>query len=63
MSKDWYTSKTLWANTIGIAAIVAQMQFGFVVDAGTQASLLLLVNMLLRVITKDQIVWSKGNQE
>ncbi len=59
MTKDWYTSKTLWVNTLGIAAIIAQGQFGYVIDPAAQASLLLLINMLLRMITKEQIVWKK----
>ena len=57
MSKTWYTSKTLWANVIGIGVIVAQSQYGYVVDAGMQATLLLMANIALRKITKEEIVW------
>lgn len=61
MSKDWYKSKTLWVNVIGIGVMVAQTQYGFVVDAGTQATLLALINIVLRKITKEEIVWTKAD--
>lgn len=59
MSKTWYTSKTLWANVIGIGVIAVQSQYGYVVDAGTQVTLLALINIALRKITKEEIVWTK----
>ena len=57
MSKTWYTSKTLWVNVVAIIALIAQGQFGFVIDPATQAGVLVTVNMLLRVITKEEVVW------
>lgn len=59
MSKTWYTSKTLWVNVIGIGAIIAQMQYGYVIDVGTQAAALAAINIGLRKITNESIVWTK----
>ena len=57
MSKEWLTSKTLWMNVLCIIALIAQSQFGFVIDAALQASLLAMINILLRTVTKEPIVW------
>ena len=57
MVKEWLTSKTLWINVIVIVALIAQSQFGFVIDAASQAGLLATVNILLRTITNEAVVW------
>ena len=51
-TKRWYTSKTLWLNLLAIAALVAQGQFGYLLDAEAQAALLAVINLILRIITK-----------
>jgi len=61
MTKTWYTSKTLWVNAIAIVAIIAQGQFGFIIDPMAQMAILGLVNMVLRIITGEDIVW--GNPD
>jgi len=62
MTKTWYTSKMLWINTIAIVAIVAQGQFGFIIDPTTQAAILAVVNMFLRAVTGEKIVWNADTQ-
>lgn len=57
MSKTWYSSKTLWMNVIGIIAIVAQTQFGFLVDPAAQVVVLAMINIILRIVTGEDIVW------
>lgn len=57
MSKQWYTSKTLWVNVVAIIALIAQGQFGFVIDPAMQAGVLVTLNLLLRAITKEDLVW------
>ena len=54
-TKPFYNSKTMWINVIGIAAIIAQAQFGFIIDAQTQAAILAVVNMILRAVTKQPL--------
>ena len=51
-TKRWYTSKTLWLNLLAIAALVAQREFGYLLDAEAQAVILAGINLLLRIITK-----------
>ena len=52
-TKRWYTSKTLWLNLLAIVALVAQAEFGYVLDAEAQAALLAVINLILRIITKE----------
>lgn len=52
----WYTSKTLWTNTFGLAALIVQLQFGFIIPPEYQAMGLTVVNYLLRFITKTELV-------
>ena len=58
MSKQWYTSKTLWLNAIGIIVIIAQLQFGFVIDPAVQMGALAVINIALRAITGEDIIWN-----
>jgi len=52
--KKWYTSKTLWVNLVSIGAIVAQSLTGNeIMSAEQQAVILGIVNLLLRMVTKE----------
>ena len=51
-TKRWYTSKMVWVNLLAIAALVAQAEFGYVLDAEAQAVILATINLALRIITK-----------
>ena len=51
-TKRWYTSKTLWLNLLAIVALVAQAEFGYILDVEAQAALLAVINLILRIITK-----------
>lgn len=51
--KKWYRSKMLWANVIGIGAIILQLEYGFIVSLEIQAIILSGVNVALRLITKE----------
>lgn len=46
--KAWWRSKTLWINLVAGGALLAQSQFGFVIDAQTQAAVLAVVNLILQ---------------
>ena len=58
MTKTWYTSKMLWVNAIAIVAIIAQGQFGFVIDPVVQMGALAVINIILRAITGEDIIWN-----
>ena len=56
--KKFWQSKTFYVNLLAIVGLVAQDQFGFALSAETQVSILAAVNVALRLITKEEIVWS-----
>ena len=56
-SKPWWSSKILWVNALASVALFAQGYFGFVIPLEVQALILAGVNFLLRIITKDPLVW------
>ena len=55
--KKWYLSKTFWANVIAGVAVGAQMKFGFVLTPEIQMLVLAGLNVALRKITKEPVVW------
>ena len=57
-TKPWYTSKTLYVNAIAIVAIVLQgVLQKEVISLELQATILAVINMLLRLITKKEVTW------
>lgn len=56
-SKHWFASKTLWLNILAAAALVIQSFTGFVVSPEVQGAILILLNVILRLVTKSEIVW------
>jgi hypothetical protein len=62
--KKWYESKTVWFNFVAFLAVLLQAQTGHVVlNVETQGVILTGINMILRLITKHKIDWSKGDAE
>ena len=55
IDKDWYKSKMLWVNFIAILALIAQAFTGEVIDMSGQAALLAVVNIVLRLITHQEL--------
>ena len=53
--KSFLKSKTLWVNAIAFVALLAQGFFGFVIGPELQAGLLVLVNVVLRCVTKTEL--------
>ena len=60
-TKNPFTSKTLWVNILAIVALFAQNKFGFVLSPEIQVTILALINMGLRLITKTEITWDSGS--
>ena len=56
-SKKFWLSKTFWINILAIIALVIQAQTGFVFSPEAQVSVLAVLNILLRVVTKAPIEW------
>ena len=57
LGKKWYLSKTFWANVAAAAAIVVQIKYGFVIPLEYQSLGMTFVNLMLRKITKEAVVW------
>lgn len=55
--KDWWKSKTLWVNIIAIGSIIVRSEFGLILTPECEVALLATINMILRIITKEEIVW------
>jgi uncharacterized membrane protein len=53
--KAWWRSKTLWVNLVAGLALLAQSQFGFVMDGEVQGAILTVINLVLRLITKEPV--------
>ena len=56
IKKKWYLSKTMWVNAIAAVALGFQNAFGWEVAPEIQAYALVAVNMILRWITKEELV-------
>ena len=55
MSKIWYKSKVLWLNVLSIVGLVI---WGKELPAETIAIALAVINFILRLLTKEEIVWT-----
>jgi hypothetical protein len=53
-TKPWYQSKTVWANIIAAVSLIVNSQ-AQVVSQEEIASLTVLVNMILRFVTKQPL--------
>lgn len=60
-------SKTIWVNLLAFVAFWIQRQYGFVISEDLQMQALTLINIALRFVTKEKIVWGEeednGNSE
>jgi hypothetical protein len=57
-NKIWYTSKTLWVNAIAVVAMVVQGVIGKeIIGIELQATILAVINMILRLVTKQPVAW------
>ncbi|MEM4720573.1 MAG: hypothetical protein QXT73_00750 [Candidatus Methanomethylicaceae archaeon] len=55
--KPWYTSKTLWVNFLALIASFLQLKYGIVFEPALQGVVLTLINIVLRIITREEVVW------
>jgi len=55
--KAWYLSKTLWVNIIFLFAFLFKGFFGFEFTAEETAAILVVVNLILRIVTKKPLDW------
>ncbi|MBI5410157.1 MAG: hypothetical protein HZA14_12405 [Nitrospirae bacterium] len=59
--KTIWQSKTFWVNILAVIGILVQTQTGFIIDPTSQAAILSVINIILRLITKSPVVWGNDN--
>ena len=60
LGKEWWKSRTLWVNAIAFGAVIVQLFTGFVIAPEGQLAILTVVNILLRIITRSELVWKSN---
>ena len=56
VNKKWWTSKTLWTNTVILVATIIMGKEN-PLDPVTLTGILVVVNIILRAVTKSNIIW------
>ncbi len=56
--KLWYSSKTIWVNGLALIGAILQAKFGWIIPAEFYTYGLLALNLILRKVTKQPIIWS-----
>lgn len=60
LQKEWYYSKTLWVNILALVAATLQGLTGKdVLSPEMQLGIITIVNILLRTLTKHELVVTK----
>jgi len=57
-AKSVFLSKTLWVNIIAIVGLFSTSKLGFEINGELTAQILAVINLLLRLITKEPVTWS-----
>jgi len=58
MAKKWYASKTLWSNAVMLGGSITLNVTGVdLITPEVQASIIVVINLILRVVTKEEITW------
>ncbi len=55
--KKWYRSKTLWVNLIALISLLINEKVGIPISESEQVAILSVVNIVLRLITKEPVRW------
>jgi hypothetical protein len=56
MTKKIHQSKTIIVNVIALVGMIVQMQTGFVISVAEQAAILTVINIVLRLVTKEAVI-------
>jgi len=59
--KNWWKSKLIWVNLLAIASIIIRAEFGYVITPLGEVAILGAINVILRAVTKEEIVWKLPN--
>lgn len=53
--KKWYLSKTIWSNLVMGVLVLAMPKLGVVITEDVLAGVFMIVNIILRTVTKDKL--------
>ena len=56
--KEMFKSKMLWINAIAILAMIGTSLTGINIPANVSVGLLAIINLILRIITKEELIWA-----
>jgi len=62
MGKTILKSKTFWVNLLTLAGMISSQYFGIELSPELVASILVVINFILRLVTKEPIVWKKEDK-
>lgn len=54
-AKRWWQSKTVWVNIVALASVLLSTEFGFDLTAEETTSILVVINLILRAVTKQPL--------
>ena len=57
-AKSIFLSKTLWVNVLAVAAGFLAPKLGVTISAEDQVAALGVINLVLRIVTKQPVNWS-----
>lgn len=60
--KSIFTSKTFWVNILALIAFAVQSKWGFIMDEALQAQILMVINIILRAVTKEPVQWTSSKK-
>jgi len=55
--KAIWKSKTFWVNMLAIGGMLIKSEFGVELSAEATVGILSIINIVLRVVTKDPVGW------
>ena len=58
-AKLWFTSKTIWVNVAGVVAAWICKLMGVPLTPEITITILGVINLVLRFITKKEVIWEK----
>ena len=56
-TKAFWQSKTIWLNVLAAIGGIVQTYTGFVISPELQGAVLIILNVILRFVTKSEITW------
>lgn len=54
-TKSWWQSKTIWVNIVALLSVLLSTEWGFELTAEETTSILVIINLILRAVTKQPL--------